>query len=150
MNRREFLGWIGVGAIASSLPVAIAACTPESNSAGSTSADGSDAGASSDFQAVGTTAQLDQEGQLLVKEGVAAPVLVIRDPNNAEALLAVSPVCTHAGCDVVWEANQTVFVCPCHNSQFGTAGEVLRGPAAQPLPTYDVQVEGDQILVRAT
>ena len=29
MNRREFLMWVGVGGVASSLPIAIAACSPQ-------------------------------------------------------------------------------------------------------------------------
>ena len=28
MDRRKFLGWVGVGALASSLPMVIAACSP--------------------------------------------------------------------------------------------------------------------------
>ncbi|MFO0173750.1 MAG: cytochrome B6, partial [Aphanizomenon sp.] len=29
MKRRDFINWVGLGCLASSLPVAIAACSPE-------------------------------------------------------------------------------------------------------------------------
>lgn len=150
MDRRQFLTWIGVSAVASSLPMAIAACTPQSEPEATVSADpGSSSGATAgEFQPVGTVSQLDQDGQLLIKEGVAAPVLVIRNPQDADALIAVNPTCPHAGCDVVWQASQTIFVCPCHNSRFAADGSVTRGPAAMPLAVYEAEIRNEQVFVK--
>ena len=55
MKRRDFINWVGLGLIASSLPVAIAACSSKTPSA------------SGDWQTVGTSAELDKTGQLLAK-----------------------------------------------------------------------------------
>jgi glycine/D-amino acid oxidase-like deaminating enzyme/nitrite reductase/ring-hydroxylating ferredoxin subunit len=48
-------------------------------------------------------------------------------------LFAVSTRCTHLGCQVNWNAAERSWDCPCHGSRFAPAGEVLHGPAVQPL-----------------
>ena len=51
----------------------------------------------------------------------------------AGELHAVSARCTHLGCQVRWNAAETTWDCPCHASRFDVDGEVLNGPAVQPL-----------------
>jgi cytochrome b6-f complex iron-sulfur subunit len=52
--------------------------------------------------------------------------------------LALSERCTHLGCDVPWDADEKLFVCPCHNSKFKTDGSVNDGPARRPLSLYRI------------
>jgi len=137
MNRREFLGWIGVGTLASSLPVAIAACTPNGGQS-----------AASGPLTVGTVADLEQKGQLVTGEG-AGKVLVVRNPANPDQLVAVNPVCTHKGCDVEWQVGESAFVCPCHGATFGPDGAVVKGPAETPIRAYPVRVDGESIIVES-
>jgi len=141
MDRREFLGWVGAGCLASSLPVAIASCSPQNQTNTSTN--------SAEFQVVGTLTQLKAEGQLLDKKSSVGRILVIPDPANTDTLLAVNPTCTHEGCTVKWQGEQGKFICPCHEAEFSPKGEALKSPAKEPLTTYMVKVEGDSILAKS-
>jgi glycine/D-amino acid oxidase-like deaminating enzyme/nitrite reductase/ring-hydroxylating ferredoxin subunit len=59
------------------------------------------------------------------------PVAAYRDEQGQ--LHLNSAVCTHAGCTVHWNSFEACWDCPCHGSQFSTDGEVLTGPAREPL-----------------
>jgi cytochrome b6-f complex iron-sulfur subunit len=61
--------------------------------------------------------------------------------------LAVYQRCTHLGCNVPWDQAQSKFVCPCHNSQFTSDGEVLNPPAPRPLDLFQIIIEDNRIQV---
>ncbi len=139
MKRREFTNLLGLGLLASSLPVAIAAC--QSDSAPEAE------GVGSEFTTIGSMADLVAQGSLTgaVK---GKDLVVVRDTNIPDAVLAVSPVCTHAGCTVDWDRAQELFVCPCHGGRFNPDGTVSAGPPPKPLTTFEAKIEGDQVMVR--
>ena len=62
-------------------------------------------------------------------------------------LHAFDDTCTHLGCSLAdGDLEGTVVTCPCHGSRFDvTTGEVLRGPAREPVRSYAVRV-GNQAL----
>jgi cytochrome b6-f complex iron-sulfur subunit len=139
MKRREFVGLVGVGGMVSALP----ACGPQTASPESPAPVASSP-RSDGFEVAGSLADLDQTGQLLNEKMAIGKVLVVR---NGEQLIAVDPACTHAGCAVTWNADQT-FVCPCHDSKFAADGKVTQGPASKPLGLYTAKIEGDAVLVK--
>jgi glycine/D-amino acid oxidase-like deaminating enzyme/nitrite reductase/ring-hydroxylating ferredoxin subunit len=61
---------------------------------------------------------------------------VYRDDDGA--LHAVSTLCTHLGCAVVWNTGERSWDCPCHGSRFDPDGGVLEGPAVKDLPPHDL------------
>jgi thiosulfate dehydrogenase [quinone] large subunit len=64
------------------------------------------------------------------KEGVPALVVQVR----TGVFRAFSAVCPHAGCQVQFDQQSDLFICPCHGSEFnGSTGAVQRGPAATGL-----------------
>jgi glycine/D-amino acid oxidase-like deaminating enzyme/nitrite reductase/ring-hydroxylating ferredoxin subunit len=56
---------------------------------------------------------------------------VFRDDKGE--LHTVDTTCTHMGCEVNWNAAEHSWDCPCHGSRFSIDGEVIEGPALEPL-----------------
>jgi len=61
--------------------------------------------------------------------------------------LAVYRKCTHLGCAVPWDATKSMFVCPCHASEFDNTGAVKNTPAPRPLDLFKVIIEGNEVKV---
>ncbi|MGV0023710.1 QcrA and Rieske domain-containing protein [Phormidesmis priestleyi] len=144
MDRRTFLSWVSVGWVASSLPVAIVACSSNSQGEAKPAANGRSDG----FTTVGTIADLDKSGQILNEQFSGAALLVVRNPSDPKSVVAVNPTCPHQGCLVNWKTERNSFACPCHQSLFAADGKVLQGPAVKGLATYEAKVEGNSILVK--
>jgi 3-phenylpropionate/trans-cinnamate dioxygenase ferredoxin subunit len=63
---------------------------------------------------------------------------------------AFDDTCTHMGCSLAGgDLEETAVICPCHGSEFDvTDGAVLRGPAREPVDTYETRVEGGSLEVK--
>jgi len=50
-----------------------------------------------------------------------------------DKLISGDPACTHMGCTTKWNEAERSWDCPCHGSRFDEQGDVLHGPAIEPL-----------------
>jgi Rieske Fe-S protein len=72
------------------------------------------------------------------------PCLLIR--RDADTFVAYSQRCTHLGCPVVYEAEESRLHCPCHEGFFDAAdGRVLAGPPPRPLPRITLERRGQEL-----
>lgn len=142
LTRRTALALGGAGALA------LAGCA----------ADGGDAdapattGESDATSTPGTSAAAGEEVAALadIPVGGSISAMIGDDPvllaqPTAGEVVAFSAICTHQQC-VVAAAGER-FECPCHGSAFDAAtGDVLNGPALEPLSPVQVTVEGDRVV----
>lgn len=72
--------------------------------------------------------------------------------NIDDEFFAIGDTCTHAECSLsTGFMDGSAVYCPCHGSQFDvTTGEVLSPPAPSPEPTYNVKIEGNDVLVETS
>lgn len=82
-----------------------------------------------DFPALATTGALVKVGDAFAAKRTGA--------NTFDAFYMV---CTHAGC-LTSITNAQRFDCPCHGSRFDSSGEVVAGPAQDPLTRLDTSYD---------
>jgi Rieske Fe-S protein len=58
--------------------------------------------------------------------------------DDSGKVVLCSPVCTHLQCIVGWNHAEQTWDCPCHGSRFKPTGEVISGPAEEPLEKIPV------------
>ena len=56
-----------------------------------------------------------------------------------DSLRAFDARCTHLDCNVKWK--EGAFLCPCHNGEFNSSGEVTRKPPPSPLKEFVIKVD---------
>lgn len=75
------------------------------------------------------------EGAIL-RRGLSKVAAYRRDDGSLSECAAI---CTHLGCHVNWNSFEQCWDCPCHGSQFSPEGDVLNGPATEPLKKSGAQ-----------
>jgi cytochrome b6-f complex iron-sulfur subunit len=88
---------------------------------------------------------LTAAGGALVVDGANDTIMVVRVSDTE--VVALSAICTHAGCENLYTASSMTLDCPCHGSQFSLAGAVLRGPARRTLKVYTAMLSGATITI---
>lgn len=141
MKRRRFLSWFSVSTVltllsaCSDAPVDSTATSPE---AAAPRSDG--------FVEAGTLQELESNGSISVGAN-GQNIIVVQNADDPNQLYAVDSVCTHQGCNVNWDDQSQSLICPCHGSKFDAQGQVLAGPATEPIKSYTVKVEAGTVLV---
>jgi nitrite reductase/ring-hydroxylating ferredoxin subunit len=69
--------------------------------------------------------------------------------NIEGTFFAIRNKCTHRGCQLSrGRISGDHVICPCHGSTFDLkTGEVIKGPAKEPEPSYKVKVENGELQV---
>ncbi len=69
--------------------------------------------------------------------------------NIAGRFYGFDDTCTHRGCSLAdGSLAGTTVTCACHGSEFDvTSGAVLEGPAEDPVGTWAVRAEGDDLII---
>jgi Rieske Fe-S protein len=82
--------------------------------------------------------------QVFVYPEGGGPCLLIR--TGAESFAAFSQSCTHLGCPVHYQPEESRLSCPCHEGFFAASdGRVLGGPPPRPLPRILLERRGDEL-----
>jgi len=116
MDRKEFIKTLGVGVASLSLIAILEHCSKTNNNPTS----------------------VITEGNFIISNNVIVA-------HTSKGYIAVSAVCTHAGCTVQYTLQQNEFYCPCHGSVFATSGSVVQGPAQSALTSYNVTQSGNTL-----
>jgi nitrite reductase/ring-hydroxylating ferredoxin subunit len=99
---------------------------------------------------VAATSDLTERKPVRVAIDGSAVMLLKAD----DQVLAIGNQCTHQGAAldrgvVKISGSLRTVTCPAHGSMFNLeTGKVMRPPAAQPVPVYDVKVEDGRVCVR--
>ncbi len=72
-----------------------------------------------------------QQGEGKVIEADGGRTGAYRDEKGK--LHLVNTTCTHMGCELNWNSAERSWDCPCHGSRFTWSGEIIDGPAVDPL-----------------
>jgi cytochrome b6-f complex iron-sulfur subunit len=88
-----------------------------------------------DKLAVGQAQYAEVQGRQII-------VLVMQDGPRV-----FSASCSHLGCNVMWEAAEAMFRCPCHGAVFNSSGHAVSGPVSAPLESVPFEVKDGKIIV---
>lgn len=92
----------------------------------------------------GTTVPADD---VPVGSGIVVDETYVVTQPTAGDFHAFTSVCTHQGCQVRTVTAEQI-VCPCHSSEFSpTTGEVIAGPATEPLQKFTVEESGGTLTI---
>lgn len=140
-SRRDLLKCIGV-AVAGAL--VLEGCATNGSSLSNASSTTCGANLCIDLADPGNAA-LTTSGGALLADAPSDTIMVIR--SSETAVIALSAICTHAGCSMDFVPASRLIDCPCHGSQFDETGQVVRGPARRALRVYTADLTNNIITI---
>jgi cytochrome b6-f complex iron-sulfur subunit len=138
-SRREFIKTMSTGTLALGCGVAVAnllqSCTVIRY------VDGEIA---SDKIRVNKAEFVEQHFVIVTSNDLPAPIYVVKSKED-DKFSAFLMLCTHLNCEL--RPTGTFLSCPCHGSEFSNKGEVLQGPASAALAQYEIEEEGNELVI---
>lgn len=89
-------------------------------------------------------AELKNNAGKIFKFG-SKPALLVRTTDGNYR--AYSAVCTHLNCTVQYRDDLHQIWCACHNGLYDLEGRNVSGPPPRPLETFEVHVQGEDVVV---
>jgi len=86
-----------------------------------------------------------QAGDRIPATGLENLTYLVMTDGPELAAYGISVKCIHLGCTVNWDTDEQKFICPCHGSRFDSLGNVMNGPARDPLRLVAVATNQDRI-----
>lgn len=77
--------------------------------------------------------------------GPKPAILKKKDDGTFQAFIGV---CTHLDCNVEYRPGEDKFFCACHDGWYDGDGNNIAGPPPRPLQKLDVNIEGENIIVK--
>jgi cytochrome b6-f complex iron-sulfur subunit len=140
LTRRKFLKTIGGALALSTPPLFLPGCA-----AGLATYHGEFDGNAIAIPKASATALNTPNGMMMVRARNLPVPLVVRHLEG-EGLIALSTICTHAGCEVRVMPDE--FECPCHGSAYNLDGSVSNGPASRPLQRFVIDETPEAIIIK--
>jgi len=88
-----------------------------------------------------SNAVLNTKGGSVIQDNV---VVICTGPS---VFVALSAICTHAGCTVSYSSSRNELICPCHGGIYSISGSVVSGPPPSGLATYKTSLNGKILTV---
>ena len=83
-----------------------------------------------------------------VKTRQARSVWVFVKSAASKEIQVLSPICTHLGCPISWNAAGSQFRCPCHGGIFDPGGARVAGPPPRGMDPLEFEMRDDHLWVR--
>ncbi|NUO81376.1 Rieske (2Fe-2S) protein [candidate division KSB1 bacterium] len=139
-TRRKFLQTVSEAVALGAAPVLLNACA-----AGIATYRGTSDGKTIAIPLAEAAPLLQPNGVMVVRAANVPVPIIVRNLGSA-GFIALSPICSHAGCEVRVMPNS--FECPCHGSVYSLAGEVEDGPASRPLQRFPIEGTADSLIIK--
>ncbi len=143
MERKEFIRNFAIGgSILFTAPLLLDSCSDGTDDIMNNNNNNNNSGGSVTVDLNETTyASLKSVGGYAYK----GDIIIIRSTDTQ--YVALSKVCTHQGCTVMYDSTTNQVPCPCHGSLYSISGTVINGPAPASLKRYDVKLNGNILTI---
>lgn len=86
-----------------------------------------------------------KDNYIVLRRSATVPANYYVSLQKDGSFVTVEMVCTHRRCEL--RPSHAMLSCPCHNSEFTTAGKVIVGPATEDLQRIKTTVDEDNVYV---